>query len=54
MATVSEDDLYSQLQAESHLTGQQIPCLLLNPKFITVLTRGHQWTLSWGSWIQSS
>jgi len=40
-------------EADSHSANQEIPHLLWNPrKFITVFTRGCNWTTSWARWIQ--
>jgi hypothetical protein len=39
---------------DSRSASQEIPLLFLNLGFISVFTTAHRWTLSWGTWIQST
>jgi len=39
-------------KADSWSTSQDIPKFLWKPKFITISTRAHPFTLSWARWIQ--
>jgi len=34
-------------EANSSSDSQEIPCVLRNPRFITVVTRSHHLSLSW-------